>query len=175
MSKDTRFKKGNVPYNKGVYTTNARKSRRHDNWSKKVRERDGYKCTECGSTKNLHAHHIIPWEESEELRFEISNGLTLCGSCHCKIEPRLPKNPVSWNKGIKGMHFSPKTEVKKGQRISIKTEFKKGMSPWNKGIKMSEEHREKLSKAHKGQRVSPKTEFKKGMIPWNKGLKKVKV
>jgi hypothetical protein len=130
-----RIKKGNIPWNKGIYTTGAKKSRRHDNWSKKVRERDGNKCTRCSATENLHAHHVIPWKDNIELRFDINNGLTLCGSCHSTIEPKLPKNPIAWNKGKKGMHFSPRTEIKKGQRISIKTEFKKGNIPWNKGIK----------------------------------------
>lgn len=166
------FQKGRIPWNKGNYTTNKRKSRRHDDWSKRVRERDGHKCTECGSKENIHAHHIIPWNNSEKLRFDIGNGLSLCGSCHCIVEPRFPENPVPWNKGIKGTHFSSKTEIKKGQRISQRTEFKKGMIPWNLGKKMNKEHCDKLSSCHKGKHCSVETEFKKGMIPWNKGLKK---
>ena len=37
--------------------------------------------------------------------------------------------------------------------------FKKGKSSWNKGKKLSEEHRKKLSESHKGQ------------VAWNKGTK----
>lgn len=55
-------------------------------WAKRVKERDGYKCTQCASTYRLAAHHIIPWKEKEELRFELSNGISLCASCHAKLE-----------------------------------------------------------------------------------------
>ena len=162
---------GNIPWNKGLFTSEKRKSRRHNDWSRKVKERDDFKCTECGTTKNLHSHHIIPWKENIEFRFDVNNGITLCGTCHCKIEPKLPENPVAWNKGIKGIHYSPRTEIKKGQRISEKTEFKKGKIPWNKGKSWSNEMKQKLSDSHKGKHCSRSTEFKKGMIPWNKGLK----
>ena len=57
-------------------------------WRRKVFERDNYSCVECGCTKkeNLHPHHIVPFNESLELRFEPSNGKTLCKSCHAKKE-----------------------------------------------------------------------------------------
>ena len=64
------------------------------------------------------------------------------------------KGHIPWNKGLKGIHLSKKTEFKKGSHYSPKTEFKKGQSPWNKGLK--------------GRHFSPMTEFKKGMTPWNK-------
>lgn len=40
--------------------------------------------------------------------------------------------------------------------------FKKGMTPWNKGIKATQEHRYKLSKAHLGKHVSEETRMKIG-------------
>ena len=103
------FKKGHIPWNKGmpwdgkykeILIVSARKRRnrsRHGidarEWSFKVRERDGNVCTRCSSTQQLHAHHIIPWKESVELRFELSNGITLCNSCHLieenKVCPRI--------------------------------------------------------------------------------------
>ena len=130
---------GNIPWNKEKFTSEKRKSRRHIDWSKKVRERDGYLCTECGKKENLLAHHIIPWKENETLRFDISNGKTLCSRCHCIIEPKFPKNPTPWNKGLKNI-YSKETKMKiseclKGRRCSPKTEFKKGLIPWNKGLK----------------------------------------
>jgi hypothetical protein len=36
------------------------------------------------------------------------------------------KGGIPWNKGLKGIHLSPKTEIKKGQHLSKKTEIKKG-------------------------------------------------
>lgn len=52
-------------------------------WSKAVRARDG-QCVECGSQKRLHAHHVKPWKTHPELRFDVSNGITLCCWCHEK-------------------------------------------------------------------------------------------
>ena len=44
-------------------------------------ERDGGKCTSCGSESNLHVHHLkygyeYPWYNPDE------DLITLCGSCH---------------------------------------------------------------------------------------------
>ena len=44
--------------------------------------------------------------------------------------------------------------------------------PNNKGRKLSQETKQKISLAKKGQRVSRATEFKKGCIPWDKGVKR---
>lgn len=61
-----------------------RSSRESVMWSRAVRVRDGHKCVECGAVGRLHAHHIKPWKTHPELRFEISNGKTLCPPCHQK-------------------------------------------------------------------------------------------
>jgi len=39
---------------------------------------------------------------------------------------------------------------KLGKHYSTRTEFKKGNPPWNKGKKLSDEYRKKLSESHKG-------------------------
>lgn len=62
----------------------------------------------------------------------------------CRVVSRFRKGHVPATKGRKGIHYSSKTE------------FKKGLIPWNKGIKTGTKHNK---------------QFKKGMIPWNKGLK----
>ena len=58
-------------------------------WRKAVIERDGGKCVDCGSKKNVEAHHIIPWAEAPELRADPENGLTQCIECHSKCHKRL--------------------------------------------------------------------------------------
>lgn len=51
-------------------------------WVKAVKDRDCWKCVECGAIDRLHAHHIKRWKDYPELRYEVSNGVTLCHKCH---------------------------------------------------------------------------------------------
>lgn len=48
----------------------------------KVMDRDSHCCQVCGSTSNLEVHHIKPYAKYPELRTKVSNGITLCKSCH---------------------------------------------------------------------------------------------
>lgn len=52
-------------------------------WSRAVRERDGA-CVDCGATELLHAHHVKPKSTHPELRFELSNGVAVCPTCHAR-------------------------------------------------------------------------------------------
>ena len=72
-------------YKKSV-TPKTSKNKRGFNqvaWASMVKLRDG-KCTECNSVYDLHAHHIKPYKDNESLRFDVNNGVTLCGQCHRK-------------------------------------------------------------------------------------------
>ena len=52
-------------------------------WRTSVFERDNFSCIKCGMNKTyLHADHIKSWKDYPELRYEISNGQTLCIDCH---------------------------------------------------------------------------------------------
>lgn len=51
-------------------------------WRSSVYKRDKYICQMCGKTTQLNAHHIKMWAFYPELRFEVSNGITLCKYCH---------------------------------------------------------------------------------------------
>jgi 5-methylcytosine-specific restriction endonuclease McrA len=61
-------------------------------WRTLVFERDNYTCVHCGDKNKkgrgdslkLHADHIKPFALYPELRFEPSNGRTLCVPCHKK-------------------------------------------------------------------------------------------
>ena len=50
-------------------------------WASMVKLRDG-KCTKCSSVYDLHAHHIESFKDNEKLRYDVNNGITLCGKCH---------------------------------------------------------------------------------------------
>ena len=78
---------------------------------KRIFKRDGFKCTVCGSDKNLRAHHtyyfkkrVSPWSYPDECL------ITVCDSCHknwheyYEIEYRdnpIPGKKVKKNKPLK--------------------------------------------------------------------------
>lgn len=77
-----------------------RSSSKYVKWRNFVINRDGGKCVECGSVKNLHVDHVIPMaaimfkhninnkEQAygcEEL-WDINNGRVLCRMCHVSTE-----------------------------------------------------------------------------------------
>jgi hypothetical protein len=58
----------------------------YKNWRKAVFERDNYTCVNCNKRGgDIHADHIKPFARFKELRYEVSNGRTLCVPCHYKI------------------------------------------------------------------------------------------
>lgn len=146
------FKKGIIPWNKGrkmplesvekMITTRRSlgKKRRcwnEQEWSRKVKERDSFTCQRCGSKEDLNSHHIIPWKESEEKRFCLDNGLTLCKSCHTTVEntgktysEKRKKNISLGHKGQK-CHWKGKTFSEDHKKKL--SESRKGKEPWNKG------------------------------------------
>jgi len=62
-----------------------RNTPKYKEWGKQVFERDDYTCQKCGQRGgNLHADHIKSFTDYPKLRFEVSNGQTMCVSCHAK-------------------------------------------------------------------------------------------
>lgn len=60
-----------------------RASKDYDEWREKVFERDNYTCQICGKRgSRLNAHHILNFSDHENLRYDISNGITMCEECH---------------------------------------------------------------------------------------------
>lgn len=65
--------------------------------ARKVRRRDGYRCTECGKSQKeegarLCVHHIVPYHNFKTAREanRMSNLRSLCRSCHTRIEHQVP-------------------------------------------------------------------------------------
>lgn len=55
-------------------------------WRKSVRDRDGWVCkiSNGDCLGKVVAHHILPWRDYPELRYNINNGITLCRFHHPK-------------------------------------------------------------------------------------------
>lgn len=58
----------------------SRRSRQWKHIAHAVKLRDGWRCTECGSSTNLEAHHITPLAEGGD--DHPANLTTLCRGCH---------------------------------------------------------------------------------------------
>lgn len=56
-------------------------------WRISVFKRDNFRCQMpgCKSKKWLNAHHIHKWSSASSVRYEVSNGITLCHLCHKKV------------------------------------------------------------------------------------------
>jgi hypothetical protein len=82
-----------------------RTSLKYNKWRKGCFIRDSFTCQKCGSKKLLEVHHIVPFSKlMEEVKnklsslnlydsaveyeplWDISNGITLCKSCHKKTK-----------------------------------------------------------------------------------------
>jgi len=65
-----------------------RNSKQYSIWRNGVFGRDNYTCQTCGARcgngkdVKLNAHHIKSFARHKELRFDVSNGITLCKPCH---------------------------------------------------------------------------------------------
>ena len=55
---------------------------KYKKWRMSIFERDNFKCIWCGSKKFIQVDHIKSFRNYPKLRFEISNGRTLCKDCH---------------------------------------------------------------------------------------------
>ena len=59
-----------------------------DHLKKKIRDRDGNRCINCDSIENLTIAHTFKWKSKGGLAVEF-NGITLCRTCHDKMDFRI--------------------------------------------------------------------------------------
>lgn len=70
-----------------------RSSEEYNNWRKSVYKRDCWTCQKCmKKQKHPIAHHIKSFKDFIELRFDVSNGITLCRSCHKKVHTEIGRS-----------------------------------------------------------------------------------
>lgn len=76
-------------------TSRNRDCKSYREWRDSVYERDNFTCQRCKKRGGyLNAHHIKSYANYPSLRYEISNGITLCERCHREVhkeERRLKK------------------------------------------------------------------------------------
>lgn len=82
---------GELHYNwKGGITpenVRIRNSQEAKKWRMDVFFRDNFTCQKCNKRgEKLNAHHLYNFSSHKELRNEVSNGITLCESCHLRGE-----------------------------------------------------------------------------------------
>lgn len=66
-----------------------RKTAQYKEWRTAVFIRDDFRCQICGKVGGtLNAHHIKSFSEYPNLRYVVSNGVTLCEECHKDIHRR---------------------------------------------------------------------------------------
>jgi 5-methylcytosine-specific restriction endonuclease McrA len=82
----------------------------HADWSTLVKKRDKYTCVICHVIDNLHAHHLESYIANEDMRYDIKNGVTLCGWCHRKFHKKY---------GLKNFDASDFEEFYNVERNSI--------------------------------------------------------
>lgn len=75
------------------------RSEQFKHWRTAVFEKDGYCCQRCGTSRNLTAHHVKPWRDYPNLRYEPSNGQTLCQGCHSAVDPHFHRFMPAKQKG----------------------------------------------------------------------------
>lgn len=89
-------KKGKAHWNwKGGITPGLHKLRNspeYITWRNEVYKRDRWTCQECKvkcSSKTIVAHHHKSFSSFPKLRYTVSNGITLCRSCHKKVHREI--------------------------------------------------------------------------------------
>jgi len=87
-SRNYRWQGGITPIN-----TLERSQMKTRSWSFSIKKRDSFTCQGCGDKNykgrgksiRFHAHHIKAWKDYPGLRFNLTNGITVCYNCHKKI------------------------------------------------------------------------------------------
>jgi len=85
-------------------------------------QRDGFKCQKCGDNKLLQGHHIIRWADAPNLRYVLSNVITLCSGCHESVSGHEAKYAAEFQEIIRF-----KIDEKRQQRGINKKRFSPDM------------------------------------------------
>lgn len=97
-----------------------RGSKKYVTWRSMVYHRDMYTCQACQRENvYLNAHHVEPWSKNRKLRYDVANGITLCGSCHQQLHDKYHTHvnkKVLWHFILKEKKLLKPPTGKYGQR-----------------------------------------------------------
>lgn len=94
---------GNINFKHGQSAIRANRDLTKVNqWRRRVFARDKFKCQRCGYSKGkiFRAHHVAPWAEFPDKRFDLNNGITLCDPCHRWVHSKANKEKEFLNYAI---------------------------------------------------------------------------
>jgi len=95
-------------------------SKVHIQWAEMIKERDG-KCVRCGAEDKLIAHHIVSVKKDFSKALDISNGQSLCYSCHNIVHNNIlnvfMKKGMNSGKPRTGNPEPSRVEPRKVQRL----------------------------------------------------------
>ena len=57
-----------------------------------IMKQKGFKCEDCGTSRNLTVHHKKKISQHPELEFELDNVMVLCEPCHIKLHKKEIKH-----------------------------------------------------------------------------------
>jgi 5-methylcytosine-specific restriction endonuclease McrA len=77
-----------------------RQSAEYREWRNAVLRRDNYTCIFCKSKFSIEAHHIYSFAGFPELRFDMTNGLSLCRKCH-QLTPNYGSKQKQFDQRLK--------------------------------------------------------------------------
>jgi len=88
MPRKKRFSRRKYPKRKGNQPGRDYDNIAYAKFRKEVKKRDGGKCQwpGCDTSKRLEVHHIKTWSKYPSMRFDPSNGISLCKKCHGRIK-----------------------------------------------------------------------------------------
>lgn len=121
LSEETKLKqslwqRGENNHNWKGGITDPRKSKEHKAWMRKVKKRDNNLCQICNN-KGVHTHHLYSYNKYVELRFEVSNGITLCNNCHECFHKEFGYGNNSLKQFIEWMENEISKNIKNRERI----------------------------------------------------------